>query len=150
MLHVDLETAKPSLLQPVKDGANVSVGKDVIYRRARGVVGQKFQEGLRQGLYRAVLENAQGTFYVGPDKAICDGIESCDFTFDGGFWVSRADPHDIRIFMIKEVSSEEDKYLATHSGVLIQKLNHIGEGDYFIYRKDTDFSSAMYPILHRE
>src|SRR3546814_2172402 len=71
-------------------------------------MGVKWEEGIRAGKYIAKFQDESGYYFIGPDNAICQAFTACEsFNINGGIWVSKKSPTDIRIFAIMDPSPAE-------------------------------------------
>src|SRR3546814_8062498 len=106
----------------------------------RRVLFRSWEEGIRAGKYIAKFQDESGYYFIGPDNAICQAFTACEsFNINGGIWVSKKSPTDIRIFAIMDPSPAERE---THGeyGAIVQLIIMSG---YRSEEKTSELQSLM-------
>ena len=112
------------------------------YTETRGM-GFTWEQGLKPGKYNSKYQDENGYYFIGPAAALCQGNPQCiEFDQDGGIWVSKKEPNDIRLFLI-QIFNDADKERNKQFGLLINALANAGDGSYFVFDKNSGFSDTL-------
>ncbi len=131
----------PSVLIPIDSAEQFQIPADMKYTERRGI-GVKLEQGLREGRYSAKFQDDEGVYFVGPKQAICQGSPPCTaFQHEGGVWVSKSHPEDIRLFLIQELTPEQRESIAEFG--LAALLAKIGEGKYYLFSPNKEFARQL-------
>jgi hypothetical protein len=131
----------PSKLTPIDSSEHFEIPAVMTYTERRGL-GAKIEQGLREGTYAAKFQDAKGIYFVGPRQAICQGSPPCTaFQHEGGIWVSKDQPEDLRLFLIQELTPEQKASVAQFGPAAL--LAKIGEGKYYLFPLNKDFAQQL-------
>jgi hypothetical protein len=121
----------PKSFTPYASSEHLMVKQDFTYSGKRGLY--NFKEGLREGTYKAELQDEAGTYYRGPGKCVFTVPESHSKTFEyqGGLWVPR--DGGLEKAKIYSYFSAEDFY-ANNPGVSSVFIN-VDDGKIFLWDK---------------
>jgi len=125
----------PSTFQSFEDNSFFELSEPLMYSEVRGL-GFTWEQGLKAGVYKPKFQDDKGYYFVGPEKALCQGNPKCgEFVTNGGIWVSKKSKSDIRLFLIHELSDYQRK----NAGLLVA----MDDGKYFVFDKNAEFSKVL-------
>jgi len=105
-------------------------------------LGAKIEQGLREGVYSAKYQNDKGTYFVGPNQAVCQGSPPCTaFRIEGGIWVSKQNSADIRIFLVQGLTEPLADSIAKFG--LAGFLAKVDLGKYFLFPENKQFARQL-------
>jgi len=131
----------PSKLTPIDSTEHFDIPVVMTYTERRGI-GVKLEQGLREGTYAARFQDTKGVYFVGPKQAICQGSPPCSaFEHEGGIWVSKDHPEDLRLFLIQELTPEQKTSIVQFG--LAALLAKIGEGKYYLFPLNKGFAQQL-------
>jgi hypothetical protein len=132
---------KPSTLVPAQSEEAFRLPAKFTYTERRGL-GAKIEQGLREGTYTAKYQNDKGIYFVGPKEAVCQGSPPCtEFRIEGGIWVSRQNPDDIRIFLIQGLTEPISESIAKFG--LAGFLAKVDLGKYYLFPENKPFAQQL-------
>jgi hypothetical protein len=132
---------KPSSLVPAQSAEVFRLPTQLTYIERRGL-GARIEQGLREGTYSARYQDEKGTYFVGPKQAVCQGSPPCTaFRIEGGVWVSKQNPGDIRIFLIQGLSEPISDSIAKFG--LAGFLAKVDLGKYFLFPENKQFAEQL-------
>jgi hypothetical protein len=131
----------PSALTAIETAEEFRVPAVMKYTERRGI-GIRLEQGLQEGTYTAKYQDETGIYFLGPEAAICQGSPPCTaFQHEGGIWVSKENPEDIRLFLIQELTEEQSESIAEFG--LAALLANIGKGKYYLFPLNRDFAKQL-------
>lgn len=132
---------KPSTLVPAQSAEAFRLPTQLMYTERRGL-GAKIEQGLREGTYTAQYQNDKGTYFIGPKQAVCQGSPPCTtFRIEGGIWVSKENPADIRIFLIQGLTEPISDSIAKFG--LAGFLAKVDLGKYYLFPENKQFAQQL-------
>ncbi|TQV85905.1 hypothetical protein [Aliikangiella coralliicola] len=136
----------PASFVKYSDDSYFEVSEPMKYSERRGI-GVLWEQGIKPGIYKPTYQDKKGYYYIGPDAAVCQGNPECPdfgegFGGDGGIWVSKKSPEDVRLFVVHEVK-DEDAARKRQVGALISYLISQDDGKIFIFDANPEFSKTL-------
>src|SRR3546814_18124958 len=98
---------------------------------------------MRAEKYISKFQDESGYYFIGPDNAICQAFTACEsFNINGGIWVSKKSPTDIRILAIMDPSPAERE---THGeyGAIVKLIIMSDYGKACFFPQNTKFSAKI-------
>lgn len=113
---------------------------DLKYSERRGI-GVRWEQGLKAGRYEARFQDAEGFYYYGEGFTVCQKNPRCaEFDLEGGIWISKKTPEDIRVFLVQPPPTAREQETA---GPLIGALIRKDVGKIFIFPRNKDFAAEL-------
>jgi len=132
----------PSKFQDYASNDNFELRSELKYTETRGM-GVTWEQGLKPGRYTSRYQDENGYYFIGPTAALCQGNPKCKgFNQEGGIWVSKKSPNDVRVFMIQNFT-DADKERNKQFGLLINALSNADDGSYYVFDKNSKFSNKL-------
>jgi len=140
-LAADAAGISPSRLLPIDSTEHFEIPVVMTYTERRGI-GLKLEQGLREGMYAARFQDAKGIYFVGPKQAICQGSPPCTaYQHEGGIWVAKDHTEDVRLFLVQELTPEQNASIAQFGPAAL--LAKIGEGKYYLFPLNKNFAQQL-------
>lgn len=130
----------PAKFEAYSSASYFELAGDLKYSERRGI-GVQWEQGLKAGRYEARFQDAEGFYYYGEGFTVCQKNPRCtDFDLEGGIWISRKTPEDVRIFLVQQPPTAREQ---TAAGPLIGALVRKDAGKIFIFPRNRDFAAEL-------
>jgi hypothetical protein len=130
----------PKKFEAYSSSSYFELASDLKYSERRGI-GVLWEQGLKAGRYEARFQDAQGFYFYGEGFTVCQKNPRCaDFDLEGGIWISKKTPEDIRVFLVQPPPTAREQQAA---GVLIGALIRKDIGKIFIFPRNKNFAAEV-------
>jgi len=137
----------PESFSPYQSEVCFKLNEPFLYQEKRGI-GVLWDQGIMQGVYKAMYQDDKGIYFLGPKNAVCQEQEKCTAFGkwpggDGGIWVSKVSESDIRLFVINSNSKFRQVYGGSNPGALINALIKSEDGEFYIFDSNEEFVKSL-------